>query len=101
MSAPVAAPVPSAVCPGDPETFASEMIKMINDKEFRFAKLRVFVCLHDSCLHFTYSDIRFVVGEERKTVYAHKCLLAARFAVTVHGSCSVHCDRVHCSTDVK
>ena len=24
------------------------------------------------------SDIRFVVGEERQTIYAHKCLLAAR-----------------------
>lgn len=45
--------------------------------------LRVFFCLHDSCLPFICSDIRFVVGEERKTVYAHKCLLAARFAVTV------------------
>lgn len=24
------------------------------------------------------SDVRFVVGEERRVIYAHKCLLAAR-----------------------
>lgn len=58
MSAPLSR---SALCVGDPDAFASEMIKMINDKEF--------------------SDIRFVVGEERQTIYAHKCLLAARCEV--------------------
>ena len=29
----------SAVCFGDPDAFASEMIKMINDKEYRYNKL--------------------------------------------------------------
>ena len=33
----------AALCIGDPDAFASEMIKLINDKEFRFACL--FVCL--------------------------------------------------------
>ena len=28
-----------------------------------------------------YSDIRFIVGEERQAIYAHKCLLAARCEV--------------------
>ena len=32
-------PARSAVCIGDPDAFASEMIKMINDKEFRSAKV--------------------------------------------------------------
>lgn len=36
------------------------------------------VLLSSSC-HFACSDIRFVVGEERQAVYAHKCLLAARY----------------------
>ena len=31
-------PARSAVCCGDPDLFASEMIKMINDKEFRSEK---------------------------------------------------------------
>lgn len=32
--------------------------------------------------HPTYfSDIRFIVGEERQAIYAHKCLLAARCEV--------------------
>ena len=30
---------------------------------------------------FLNSDIRFVVGEERQTIYAHKCLLAVRCEV--------------------
>ncbi|XP_064385896.1 BTB/POZ domain-containing protein 19-like [Halichondria panicea] len=51
----------AALCIGDPDAFASEMIKLINDKEF--------------------SDIRFIVGEERQAIYAHKCLLAARCEV--------------------
>lgn len=51
----------AALCIGDPDTFASEMIKMINDKD--------------------YSDIRFIVGEERQAIYAHKCQLAARCEV--------------------
>lgn len=29
-------PSRSAVCVGDPDAFASEMIRMINDKEFRY-----------------------------------------------------------------
>ena len=33
MSAPLSR---SALCVGDPDAFASEMIKMINDKEFRY-----------------------------------------------------------------
>ncbi|CAI8026259.1 BTB/POZ domain-containing protein 19 [Geodia barretti] len=62
MTAPVSSAASrAAVCPGDPDTFALEMIKLINDKEF--------------------SDIRFTVGEERQTIYAHKCLLAARCEV--------------------
>ena len=32
------------------------------------------------CTHSS-SDIRFVIGEERQTIYAHKCLLAARCEV--------------------
>ncbi len=35
----------AALCIGDPDAFASEMIKLINDKEFRFACL--FVCVHN------------------------------------------------------
>ena len=31
--------------------------------------------------HTSFSDIRFVIGEERQTIYAHKCLLAARCEV--------------------
>lgn len=31
--------------------------------------------------HTPISDIRFVIGEERQTIYAHKCLLAARCEV--------------------
>lgn len=46
---------------GDPDEFAQEMIKLINDKEF--------------------SDIQFVIGEERQSLYAHKCILAARCEV--------------------
>ena len=33
-----AQPSRSALCIGDPDAFASEMIKMINDKEFRLHK---------------------------------------------------------------
>lgn len=51
----------SAVCFGDPDAFASEMIKMINEKE--------------------YSDVRFTVGEEKQIIYAHRCILAARCEV--------------------
>ena len=32
-------------------------------------------------IYFACSDIRFVVGEERQAIYAHKCLLAARCEV--------------------
>ena len=87
MAAPVATPARSAVCFGDPDTFSAEMIKMINDKDFRFAKppchaksCSCFFCLY--ALYVLCSDIRFVVGEERRTIYAHKCLLAARFVVS-------------------
>lgn len=59
MSTPVAAPVPSAVCPGDPETFASEMIKLINDKEFRFAK-RLLCCVFSS-VYMTAACLSFAV----------------------------------------
>lgn len=51
----------NVLCLGDPDAFASEMIKMINDKEF--------------------SDVRFLVGEERQVIYAHRCMLAARCEV--------------------
>lgn len=39
--------------------------------------------LNTICTHCTHSpsDIRFVIGEERQTIYAHKCLLAARCEV--------------------
>ena len=46
----------AAVCPGDPDAFASEMIKLINDKEFRSAKTRIasweilYKCSNCSCL---------------------------------------------------
>ncbi len=30
---------------------------------------------------YIFSDIRFIVGEERQVIYAHKCLLAARCEV--------------------
>jgi hypothetical protein len=46
---------------GDPDEFAGEMVKMINDKEF--------------------SDIRFIIGQERTTIYAHKSILATRCEV--------------------
>ncbi|XP_065906033.1 BTB/POZ domain-containing protein 19-like [Dysidea avara] len=46
---------------GDPDEFAQEMIKLINDKEF--------------------SDVQFVIGEERQSIHAHKCILAARCEV--------------------
>ena len=82
----------SAVCTGDSDVFASEMIKMINDKDFRSAidlytyvldykKLTCKLCRVPADL-FIYSDIRFVVGDERQTLYAHKCLLAARYLDT-------------------
>ena len=38
MAAPVTNPALSAVCIGEADAFASEMIKMINDKEFRFGE---------------------------------------------------------------
>ncbi|XP_003388085.1 PREDICTED: BTB/POZ domain-containing protein 19-like [Amphimedon queenslandica] len=50
-----------AVCYGDPEAFASEMIQMINKKEN--------------------GDVRFAVGEEKQVVYGHRCILAARCEV--------------------
>lgn len=46
---------------GDPGAFASEMAKLVNAKE--------------------YSDIKFLIGEERQLICAHKCLLAARCEV--------------------
>lgn len=46
---------------GDPSAFADEMSKLVNTK--------------------AYSDIRFLVGEERQLICAHKCLLAARCEV--------------------
>ena len=40
MTAPVSSAASrAAVCPGDPDTFALEMIKLINDKEFRWRRL--------------------------------------------------------------
>lgn len=60
MSSPSQA-VRNVLCLGDPEVFATEMIKMINDKEF--------------------SDVRFLVGQERQVIHAHRCILAARCEV--------------------
>jgi hypothetical protein len=54
-------PAKSAVCFGDPDAFASEMIKMINEKEF--------------------SDVRFSVGEEKQIIYGHRSILSARCEV--------------------
>jgi len=46
---------------GDPELFAVDMRKIINDQEM--------------------SDIQFVVGEDREKVYAHKIILSGRCEV--------------------
>lgn len=46
---------------GNAEFFANEMKKLINNKDM--------------------SDIRFVIGATRKTVYAHRCILSARCEV--------------------
>ena len=32
------------------------------------------------CL-FTHSDTKFIVGESRKNIYAHRCILASRWEV--------------------
>ncbi|XP_064606856.1 BTB/POZ domain-containing protein 19-like [Liolophura sinensis] len=46
---------------GDISDFAREMKKLVNSKD--------------------HSDIRFVIGPNRKNIYAHKCILAARCPV--------------------
>ena len=75
----------SAVCIGDPELFASEMIKTINAKEYRLANGDDAACCAVSlasdapcCVLCLASDVSFVVGEEKKIIYAHRCILAAR-----------------------
>ena len=77
----------SAVCIGDAELFASEMIKTINAKEYRLATrdgaARCTVSLASDATCYAVSsgsDFSFVVGEEKKIIYAHKCILAARSA---------------------
>ena len=46
---------------GDPDAFAEEMSKMIDDEEW--------------------SDIKFLVGDERRVICSHRSMLAARCAV--------------------
>ena len=49
----------SALCIGDPDAFQSEMIKMINDREFRSAKMKLLVqCNH---LHCTKLSVQLVI----------------------------------------
>lgn len=64
----------SAVCFGDPDAFASEMIQMINQKEYRFVLMK----RSFTCIVFFFSDVRFAVGEEKQVIYGHRCVLAAR-----------------------
>ncbi|XP_071492468.1 BTB/POZ domain-containing protein 19-like [Diadema antillarum] len=46
---------------GDPVPFAKSMSKLVNNKEF--------------------SDIKFIVGEERRHIFAHRCILVSRCEV--------------------
>ena len=46
---------------GEPNAFASDMKKLVNNKEF--------------------SDLRFIVGTQRKVIHAHRCVVMARCQV--------------------
>ena len=46
---------------GPPDLFANDMRKLINDKEF--------------------SDIIFLVGEDKEKIHAHKVILSGRFVL--------------------